>query len=355
MSPHRDDGFTLVEAMVAGALALVAAGGVLVLVSSDVTLAATTPEAIDLQQRARGAMHALAAALEMAGAGPTAGPAAGPLAVSFAPVLPRRLGLDPADSARDDAVTTVAVPFTRAQTALAAPLAPDANTASVAIEPHCPIGVPACGFAEGTSAVVFDGLGAFDVAAVTAAEPAFVGLRRRLGEPGPAFSAGAAIVQAEVHAYYWDRARRQLRHHDGDRTDAAVVDHVVAMSVEYYGDGAPPARPRPPVEAANCLYDVGHVLRPELVVLAPPPFTLVRLTADRLRDGPWCGSGGARFDADLLRVRSIRVRLTLQAGRGEFRARSGHVVPGVATRPASVVPDLEIAFDIAPRNLAVTR
>ena len=49
-----------------------------------------------------------------------------------------------------------------------------------------------------------------------------------------------------------------------------------------------------------------------------------RCTAAILTDGPYCGSGDNQFDADLLRVRKVRVTLRMQAaiaGAARHRAR----------------------------------
>ena len=355
MTPHADRGLTLVEALVALALAVMATGGVLVVASWQVTMAVTSPEAIELQQRARAAMSALAQDLAMAGAGPTAGPRDGPLVRYFAPVLPRAPYADAHSVVRNDVIAVFFVPVTRAQSSLAAPLASSATSATVASLPNCPQGLPACGFEDGASLVMFDEDGRFDIAAVADVSGDGLTLRRRLGEAGPAFQAGASLAAAETHVYYFDAARRQLRHHDADRTDSTVVGDVVQMVVDYAGDVLPPADPRPPLDVSNCLYDIGGTPRPELTLLGAPPFTLVPLALSQFTDGPWCGEGGTRFDADLLRVRLVRIRLRLQAAPAAMRGTVGHTVPGTSRRAATVVPDLEIAFDIAPRNLGVIR
>jgi hypothetical protein len=69
----------------------------------------------------------------------------------------------------------------------------------------------------------------------------------------------------------------------------------------------------------------------------------------RLTDGPVCGIAPHRFDADLLRVRRIGVTIRLETEAGEFRG-SG---PAFFTRGTSDIPDLQVSFDVAPRNLAV--
>jgi hypothetical protein len=71
-----------------------------------------------------------------------------------------------------------------------------------------------------------------------------------------------------------------------------------------------------------------------------------------LTDGPWCGSGGNRFDADLLRVRRIRVALRLQASdpavRGTNPAQFRH--PGTARNSGAMAADVTVEVDVTPRN-----
>jgi hypothetical protein len=108
----------------------------------------------------------------------------------------------------------------------------------------------------------------------------------------------------------------------------------------------------------------GDSFRPRLEWLGPPESGLVPLTSSMLTDGPWCPGAGApnRFDADLLRVRRVRVRLRLQAGdpslRGQVAStteRAWFRVAGTARDPYRLVPDLEVQFDVAPRNLNLAR
>ena len=70
----------------------------------------------------------------------------------------------------------------------------------------------------------------------------------------------------------------------------------------------------------------------------------------RLADGPWCGTAPFRFDADLFRVRRVRVRLRLEADTDVVRSRTPArgARAGWATAPARVVRDVEIAIDVAP-------
>ena len=85
---------------------------------------------------------------------------------------------------------------------------------------------------------------------------------------------------------------------------------------------------------------------------------LVPLGAGLLTDGPWCpdASHSFRFDADLLRIRRVRVGIRLQAAR-PFRGLPGtwFLHGGSAGDPARYVPDQSLTLDIAPRNLNVAR
>src|SRR5262245_13113871 len=75
----NEEGFTLVEILVALALTLLMVGSVVSLVRPAVQLSAAEPDAIELQQRSRAALAALFADLRNAGAGIERGPASGSL------------------------------------------------------------------------------------------------------------------------------------------------------------------------------------------------------------------------------------------------------------------------------------
>jgi hypothetical protein len=81
--------------------------------------------------------------------------------------------------------------------------------------------------------------------------------------------------------------------------------------------------------------------------------TPVPLSAAVLTDGPWCpdAAHAARFDADLLRIRLVRVRLRLQAT-APFRGVEAPLFTyaGTASDIRRYVPDLEVRIDVAPRN-----
>jgi hypothetical protein len=84
----------------------------------------------------------------------------------------------------------------------------------------------------------------------------------------------------------------------------------------------------------------------------------VPLGAAILTDGPWCPDSLApnRFDADLLRIRRIRVTLRAQVLSVSLRG-SGALFadPGTSQGGGRMVPDAHVVIDVAPRNLNAGR
>ena len=136
-------------------------------------------------------------------------------------------------------------------------------------------------------------------------------------------SAPAGDVPITAETYYLRRGgaagTSQLMHYDGVETDAPVVDHVVALAFDYFeADGS-------------------------------------ELDPATLQDGPWSPGDvptGA-FDADLLRIRRVRVTLRVQAARAALRGPAGVLFTngGTAASMERYLPDREIRVDVAPRNL----
>lgn len=295
-------GFTLPEMLIATLISMVACGALLVVVRPAQAVFLAQVEATDLQQRLRAAVDAMSRDMVMAGAGPTVGGSRGPLTGSEAPVLPYRRG-----TIADDPSANV---FYR----------PDTIT--------------------------------LRYVAATATQPAVVS-----------------------HTYYLraDAASRafQLMHYDGGGADFPMIDNVVRLAFEYFGDIRPPLSIAPPAigvdfdtgdeygAGENCLFRlVDGAPVPRLAPLGAGP-ALVRLDAPVLTDGPWCPNAASpsRFDADLLRIRRIGVRLRLQVGQAALRGPVGAMFDrgGSATTAFQLVPDHEIRFDVAPRNLNTDR
>ena len=173
----------------------------------------------------------------------------------------------------------------------------------------------------------------------------------------------------------------QLMQYDGHASDQPAVEDVVDLAFEYFGEANPPAAvvtqrgrtratygPAPPAAGIddpgdswgageNCTFannGGGHVTR--LQALGAPG--IVPIPPAILTDGPWCpdAAHAFRFDADLLRVRSVRVRIRLQAT-APFRGAAGpwFLNSGSAGDSARYVRDEIVFLEIAPRNVHVAR
>lgn len=291
-------GFTLPEMLIATLVSMLVSGAIFAVLQPVQGMFQAQVETVDLHQRLRVAVDALTKDLAMAGAGTTIGIVRGPLATSEAPVLPYRRGLvgdDPAANVfyRPDTITLRYIASTADQSAIAS------------------------------------------------------------------------------HTYYLraDAASGafQLMHYDGARGDFPVIDNVLLLAFEYFGAAQPPLSIPPPGLAVdpnpddeypageNCLFiRVDGEPAPRLAALAAGPAT-VRLDASMLTDGPWCPDALSvnRFDADLLRVVRVGVRLRVQTGQPALRgpAGPGFARGGTARAPQRWVPDAEVRFTVAPRNL----
>jgi hypothetical protein len=201
--------------------------------------------------------------------------------------------------------------------------------------------------------------------------------------PGTVKSDTITALGPGVHTYWLKRddanAVYQLMSYAGGISfDVPVVDHVVLLAFTYEGDPQPPTvvrplddpqgpwtsyGPAPPLAAVppfgpreNCAFvDNGTTIPdPRLGILSggsgPVP-----LTAAQLTDGPWCPDDGAaeRWDADLLRVRSIGVSLRVQAALASLRGPAGQLFlhAGTASAASRWAPDISIRFRVSPRNL----
>lgn len=214
---RRSGGFSLVELLIAMAVMVTFTGTLLSLILAGQSIARMQPEAADVQQRARIALQTLGGELALAGAGLDRGPLAGPLSQFFPPIGP----------SHDGGITVWYVTARRAQTTMAAPLAPDGTEAVIQ---------DAAAFVQASTAIVFDGHGCRDLLRVDAV--AAVSLHVRAGPRSCSYEAGAPVAQGEVRTYRVDPAARQLlRRDEATGISVPVLDNVTAMTVEYL-DGA---------------------------------------------------------------------------------------------------------------------
>jgi hypothetical protein len=349
-------GSTLIELLVAMGLTTIVAAGVLALVQVAHETYASQPQSMDVQQRLRSAADQLRGDLAAAGTLPAA--SIGSMVHRFPPVVPYRIGTtsrDPELAYFSDRITVVGARERAIVTTVREALDFGQSGLLIDLDPGCPLGGSICGLEAGARAVVFDERGTFDLITVEGSSASVLQiLPRRLTKHYVA-SEGARVVAVEASTYYLDRAARQLRRFDGHRGDFPIADEVVDLAFRYFGDPAPPSAPRPLAGEANCLFAAdGSSLLPTLTA---DPFALVELMPAMLTDGPMCGDSPNRYDADLLRLRQIRVTLrvqvTAESARGQDAAQ--HTNPGTANRATVIVADREVTFEVTPPALQAWR
>jgi prepilin-type N-terminal cleavage/methylation domain-containing protein len=385
-------GFSLIELLVAMAITLVVTAATLALVGPAHDAFQVQPETADLQQRSRVGIDALQRDLLMAGAGMYAAGIVGPLHHMLAPVMPYRAFGSGSDAARgtffrSDAISLLFVPSTASQTTLSAPMLPGAL--DITLESGaatCPSATVAqiCGFTAGDQLLVFERDGTWDVFTVeqVGAEASLTlrGLPPLRGFP---VAANVAEVRAVTYSLKADPTSGvfQLVRADGFDPAQPLLDHVVKLEFQYYGDPHPPrvlddaevplrasyGPAPPPIEqpltgwaaGENCTFArVDGSYQPRLAALAASG-ALVEMTPALLTDGPWCPDATARnrFDADLLRIRRVRFSLRVQTAVESLRGPASALFTrgGLARAARRYVPDLEIQLDVSPRNLNLER
>lgn len=345
MTANDSSGYTLLELLVATAVLLAAAGSLLHLATDGAARSALWNESADLHQRSRVAAAALFTLLD----GAAAGTDAGPLSRFLAAVEPKRRA---AGTAVPSAITVRAVPSNAPSAPIASPLVPGAGTVTLTRDGGCADGAVACGFEAGMTAVVFDAAGNWDTLAVQAIGPDTLLVTDRPSPRSVTYPAGARVAQIEETTLYFEAAESTLRREQPGASNLPLIDNVVDLQFAYFGDPQPPLRPRPPVGAANCLYDEAGQRLP-LPVLEPDHGALATLPLTLFSDGPMCGTGATAYDADLLRIRKIRVSVRLQTGVAILRGTDPRLFlrPGSARARDRTAPDVALSFAISPSNL----
>lgn len=388
-------GFTVTEMLIATAIMISVTGAVFSLLNPAQGTFQAQPEVSDMQQRVRVGVDSLAKDLVMAGAGAYIGGSSGSLTNYFAPIMPYRIGdisPDPVGSVFTDRISLIYVPATPSQTTIRDPMPINSTELKVQEQAYCPGGQQndLCGFEEGMRVLIFNETGSWDAITITSVQDAALHLGYD-GELSVKYDTDAKITQVQTHTYYLktDVATKtfQLRHYDGYQTDLSVVDNVVKLQFEYFGEPAPPQLipnksltdtvgpwttygPKPPplgvnnandtwAAGENCIFQIQNGTQvPRLDTLAVG-VAQVKLAPASLADGPWCpdASKPERFDADLLRIQRVRVTMRVQAALASLRGPAGilFVRGGTSSSPERYVPDQELRFDITPRNMNLGR
>lgn len=389
---RRQAGFSLIELTVAMSIMLVITASVFSLMSPAQGSFAAQPEVSDMQQRLRVATDTLSKDLVMTGGGAYQGSMGGSLGNYFASVLPRRVGSTNEDLPtvfKADTITLIYVPPTIAQTTLATH-GPSLNSAEIGVnaEPGCPSGDDLCGFKDGMTVMMYDASGNYDIFTVTNVQASALHIQHNTDSlTYTNYDANTTkIVQVSNFVYYLNTATNQLMFYAGGTgADVPVVDNVVGLAFEYYGDPQPPTwRPEkalsdptgpwtsygpkpsaialaPYAAGENCTFinDGSPTPASRLASLGVAGSGLVKLTAAQLTDGPWCpnATSANRWDADLLRIRKIGVTVRVQAANAALRGPAGTLFSkgGTSRGGERWVPDQEIRYQIAPRNLNLGR
>jgi hypothetical protein len=294
----------LLDVLISTAIFTTAVVPMLYLAATGQRLARVTPDATDLHQRARVVADKLQRDLAMAGAGPLHSSLPEDLSALVPVIVPARTGLrspDPELSAFSDRLSILAVPDGGTPAALALSMTrPSDGLRLDATARGCSTG-GLCGFSDGMRALVLDPRGVgfgYDAFTITSAATELAH-----DAPNPAFSkaypAGATILPIVQRVYSFDRFNHRITLYDGYQSEMPLIDNVVDLAFEYFGDA-----------------DAGAGVQP--------------LPLARLSDGPVTGIGPNTFDRDLLRVRFVRVALRLGS--------SGDV------------PEYGVTFDVKLRN-----
>jgi len=401
MTPRRTSqaGFTLIEMMIATMIMVAVTAAVFTMMNPAQGTYQTQPEVADMQQRMRVAVDVMTKDIVMAGAGVYMGASSGSLSGYFASLMPYRVGDvqdDPAAGVfyRADTISMMYVPPTAAQTGVNKAMG-NGNSQEIDVDAqkNCGANVHSqlCGFKEQMRVLIMDTDGTWDYVTITNVQNEALHLQHSDKLTGSYNSGAAVITEVAAHTYYLksDIANNtfQLMHYDGAATDTPIVDNVVKLQFSYYGDPQPPTLlpgavltntvgpwvtygPKPPAlgvnnsadtwgAGENCTFMVSNgqtVSR--LPVLAANEGEIL-LTQAQLTDGPWCPDDARadRFDADLLRIRKVRVNLRVQAALASLRGPTGVLFTrgGTSTSSNRYVPDQEVRFDVTPRNLNLGR
>jgi prepilin-type N-terminal cleavage/methylation domain-containing protein len=337
-------GFSLLECLVSLALLSVVMAVLLPAIVRGMQLARLQPDVVDLDQRLRVAHAAIQRALEEAGAGTVSAPLSASLAGRMPVVFPARravTGGDLPEAAYADRLSILRIREDGWDAPLAASMSFPTSPLMLAGGPPCPIADDRCGFRPGDLAVLGDRTGAFDLLEVASAAAGIV-------EHAPAALSQPYLVEeharlgrARMRQFSFDPGRRQIRLGDGLNNDLPMLDSVSSFACTYYGLALPPLEPRPALGTTSCLFNADGSSR--LAALPASGAEWVELPLTSFRDGPFCGSGIARYDADLLRIRRVVVLIRVGAPATASHQETSEL--------RALAGEREVVVDVVLRNL----
>jgi hypothetical protein len=379
-------GFTVVELLIASIVVLTVGGAALALVAPLGALTEAGSGSVDLSQRLRTGTDAITADVARAGSGLMIGGEQGGLGAMMPVVVPdvlprpgspREIGWQAAT------LGLLHVPLTAAQARLASPAPGPLDPLPLQPTPFCGGTLASCGFSAGLPVAIVGPGGRWELVTVSAVEEPTRSLRHDASPLTHRYEAGALVVHVAPRSYAlrgdaasgaWVLTREQ----DGGVAQP-VLDHVVGFTVEFFGDAEPPRAwttgadgqvstsygPAPPPldsppggtwpAGENCVFTraADGSVSSRLAAL-PPGRGRVLLSPDILGDGPWCPdvTAALRYDADLLRIRHVTVRLRVQVASAALRGVAGPLFSRGGTGRARVlVPDREVLVTVSPLSL----
>jgi hypothetical protein len=217
----------------------------------------------------------------------------------------------------------------------------------------------------GSRALLVDGTGRWEIVPITGVSGDGTAIAHDGNVLSRPASEGSLLGEVTINVYSLradaDTGVMQLRRGTGAGPEFPVADHVTALAFDYFGEAVPPAvvdtgapggrattygPVPPPLEVddpadawpagENCVFSSDGLRQPSrLAELVPDAHGLAPVPPAALVDGPWCPDAASpnRWDADLLRIRLVRVTLRVEA-----------------TAPSRLAPDLEVRLEAALRN-----
>jgi type II secretory pathway pseudopilin PulG len=234
-SAKREGGFTVVELLIAMAITLIIAGAIAGAAPPARDAFERVPADLDLQQRGRTAIDVLSQALRAAGNNVAATESLGPLS----DLLPS-VSVAGEDESGVFTELTVIIPVRDAAQGLLAANQSAPGAAMTLAPDHCPNIKDACGFTPGSTAVVADGAGHYDVFSIGATDAG----SRRVTPASPlsrSYPSGSVIVEADQFTF--GLAEQPDGSYSLIRTTAAgavqpIVDFVNGLSFDVIGRDA---------------------------------------------------------------------------------------------------------------------
>jgi prepilin-type N-terminal cleavage/methylation domain-containing protein len=370
-------GFTLLELLIVCLLLTAVTGAVAALAIPVRNAFDRTLGAADLSSGSRGALERMMSEVREAGSGAAVGVGRLTLADVTAAAVPLAGLDDPQAAAPGHALRIVRIGLTAPQGVLLQPITAGATVLPLDTTSRCANVGAACGFGPGMTAVIADTTRAvaFVVSDVGPGGLVHASVALPIG-----FGAGAVVAATTSSAYGLrpdvDGSQRLVRVSPGGM-EQPVLHSVVDFEVRSEGRSAAPQPgndgdpwptygPAPPAADEDDIRDAwgagenctmardgdGRSI-PRLAALAPTPEPVV-LTTAMITDGPWCpdASDSARFDADLLRINAIEVRLRVEAASAVLRGPAGRLFrrAGTERNAARWVPDVETRWTVRMRN-----